>query len=166
MRIYLEQKEEIYMFVYSVRASSIKFFSVVMLSLLVVLGLVFSGNTVFASTDTEGTADFSGIKTKEDRIAFLAAHGVAVDIDSEREESFVMPASFDRVLLEYNEIQKMQGLDLTRYQKKKVTRYTYDVTQTDEAASVATLIVYRGKIIGCDVASRDVGGSVRPVVSL
>ncbi len=155
------------MFVYSVRASSIKFFSVVMLSLLVLLGLVFSGDTVFASTDTEGAADFSGIKTKEDRIAFLSAHGVAVSEDSEREESFVMPASFDRVLLEYNEIQKAQGLDLTRYQKKKVTRYTYDV-KTDEngGASVATLIVYKGRIIGCDVASRDIGGSVRPVVSL
>ena len=155
------------MFVYSVRASSIKFFSVVILSLLVLLGLVFSGNTVFASADTEGAADFSGIKTREDRIAFLSAHGVTVNGESEREESFVMPASFDRVLLEYNEIQKAQGLDLTRYQKKKVTRYTYDVQSDDgSAASVATLIVYRGKIIGCDVASREVGGSVRPVVSL
>ena len=60
------------MFVYSVRGSDIKFFAIVILSVLVVAGLVFSGNSVFASAEVSGEADFSGIKTKDDRIAFLA----------------------------------------------------------------------------------------------
>ena len=155
------------MFVYSVRGSDIKFFAIVILSVLVVAGLVFSGNSVFASAEVSGEADFSGIKTKDDRIAFLAAHGIEVDGESETEEDFVMPASFDRILLDYNEIQRAQGLDLTRYKKKRVVRYTYSVKSDEGSApEVATLFIYRNSIIGCDVATRDPGGSVRPVVDV
>ena len=78
-----------------------------------------------------------------------------------------MPASFDRILLDYNEIQRAQGLDLTRYKKKRVVRYTYSVkAEEGSAPEVATLFVYRNSIIGCDVATRDPGGSVRPVVNV
>ena len=66
----------------------------------------------------------------------------------------------------YNEIQKTQGLDLSRYRKKKVTRYTYEVTNyPDYAGTVyANLIVYRGRIVAADLSSADPSGFVRGVI--
>ena len=153
------------MFVYSVKASNIKFFAMLILAFTVVIGLVVSGGAVPASAAEIGAADFSGIKTKEDRVAFLAAHGVVVNAESEKSEELVIPETFDKVLLDYNEVQKMQGLDLTRYSRKRVTRYTYEVGGED-SDRVATLFVYRTRIVGCDVSSSDPTGSVDPIVKL
>ena len=53
------------MFVYSVKASNIKFFAILILAFTVVIGLVVSGGAVPASAAEIGAADFSGIKTKD-----------------------------------------------------------------------------------------------------
>ena len=75
-----------------------------------------------------------------------------------------MPENFDRVILGYNELQKKQGLDLSKYQKKRVTRYTYKVTNYDAEGDVyANLFVYRGKIVACDVCSANPDGFVIPL---
>ena len=153
------------MFVYSVKASNIKFFAILILAVAVVIGLVVSGGAVSASLTEVGAADFSGIKTKEDRVAFLSAHGVSVNAESERCEELVIPETFDKVLLDYNEVQKMQGLDLSRYSRKRVTRYTYELSGED-SGKVATLFVYRTRIVGCDVSSSDPTGSIDPIVKL
>ena len=78
-----------------------------------------------------------------------------------------MPENFDRVILGYNEIQKLQGLDLSKYSRKRVTRYTYEVEgYPDYEGKVnATLLVYRNRIIGCDISSADPEGFVKPLVS-
>ena len=39
-----------------------------------------------------------------------------------------IPEEFDKIFMGYNEIQKRQGLDLSRYKNKSVMRYTYEVT--------------------------------------
>ena len=77
-----------------------------------------------------------------------------------------MPEEFDRVMQGYNEIQKTQGLDLSRYRKKKVTRYTYEVTNYPdyEGTVYANLIVYRGRIIAADLSSADPLGFVTGVI--
>lgn len=153
------------MFVYSVKASNIKFFAILILAVAVVIGLVASGGAVSASAAEIGAVDFSGIKTKDDRVAFLAAHGVSVNAESEKAAEVVIPENFDKVLLDYNEVQKMQGLDLSKYSRKRVTRYTYEVGG-DDSGKVATLFVYRNRIVGCDVSSTDPTGSVEPIVKL
>ena len=61
-------------------------------------------------------------------------------------------------------MQKKQGLDLSKYAKKRVTRYTYTVTNYDSDGAVfANLFVYRGKIIACDISSADPKGFVVPL---
>ena len=149
------------MFIYSVRASSVKFFVVVMLTLVVFLGVLLAGNTALAASGTE--IDFTGMKTEEKRIAFIESFGV--DVEGEEEEvSFVLPDNFDRVMLGYNEIQKRQGLDLSKYHGKKVTRYTYEVKNGDyEGATFVNLIVCRGRVIAADVSSGDPESFVIPL---
>ena len=153
------------MFVYSVRASTVRFFTVIglVLVLLVVAVTVGDGAAVYASG--EGGINFSGIKTNEDRIEFIEGFGIEVKDEAKEEKSFTMPENFDRIILGYNELQKKQGLDLSKYAKKKVTRYTYEVTNyADETLSVSVnLLVYRSRIIAADMSSSGGEGFVLPL---
>ena len=149
------------MFIYSIRASTVKFVGLMLLFAVLIGVVALSGQTgsVFAvSAATQ--IDYSGIKTKENRIAFINNFGVEVDPASEEETAFRMPENFDRVILGYNELQKKQGLDLSKYKNKRVTRYTYRVVGED---SYANLFVYRGKIVACDISSASPDGFVLPL---
>ena len=71
-----------------------------------------------------------------------------------------IPSEFDRVFVSYNELQKRQGLDLSKYKRKEMTRFTYIITNYPEYDGVvyANLLVYRNKVVGGDVCSADVNG--------
>lgn len=153
------------MFVYSIRSSTVKFFGVLLVAILAIIGIVFAGDggAVSASSTVTGI-DYSGIKSAEERIAFIEQFGIEVDKASEKEEGFKMPDNFDRVILGYNELQKKQGLDLSKYAKKRVTRYTYRVTNYNSDGDVyANLFIYRGRIVACDISSADPEGFVMPL---
>ena len=121
-----------------------------------------SGGTVEASGS--GEVNYGGIKTNEDRVAFIEQFGLKVEAEPTEEIPFAMPDSFDRVITGYNELQKKQGLDLSKYAKKKVTRYTYKVTNYNSENDVyANLFVYRQKIVACDLSSAAPEGFVIPL---
>ena len=107
------------MFIYSVRASTVKFFAFVLVAVALVIGVVGFSTDAAVSASASGEVDFTGIKTKEDRLEFMSRLGIKV-ADSEDSQSFVIPKSFDRVILGYNEIQKKQGLDVSKYTRKKI----------------------------------------------
>ena len=69
---------------------------------MIFFAVVLGSNTVFA-TASVGEVDFTGMKSDEDRIAFIKSFGIEVSGDAE-EVNFVMPENFDRVMLGYNEI--------------------------------------------------------------
>jgi len=156
------------MFICSVRASTVKFFAVLAVTFAVLLGLILSGNTAFAEVGSNASVNLSDIKTEDDRVAFIEQFGLKVKGASVESKSFVMPDSFDRVLAGYNEIQKKQGLDLSKYAKKKVTRYTYEIDGYEDydGAVMVNLLVYRNRIIGCDVSSADPEGFVKELIKL
>lgn len=158
------------MFIYSIRASTIRFFAVIVLTLALLVGAVGFGSSALVSVSGDSTAEnpvtyrFDKVYTPEDRITFLSQFGIEVKSDPIEEESFTMPQNFDRVLLGYNEIQKAQGLDISKYVKKKVTRYTYEVTNAPCAGTVyVNLLMHRNRVIGCDVSSADPSGFVKPL---
>ena len=154
------------MFIYSVRASTLKFFACIFLCL-AVLGILLtlgSVESVYASTDGR-EINYGGMKTNEDRVAFIEGFGIKVNPTPAREESFTMPDDFDRVILGYNQIQKTQGLDLTKYERKRVTHYAYEVTNYDSDAAVyVNLLIYRNRIIAADISSADDGGFVSSLI--
>ena len=89
----------------------------------------------------------------------------AVEAEPLETAEFTLPAEFDRVLAGYNEIQKQQGLDLSRYAKKTLTRYTYTVTNYEgyEGTVYINLLQHRDRIVGCDICSADPAGFVSPL---
>ena len=75
---------------------------------------------------------------------------------------FTLPAEFDRALAGYNELQRAEGLDLSRYAKKTVTRYTYTVKNYPdyEGTVYINLIIHRDRVVACDICSADPAGFV------
>lgn len=156
------------MFICSVRASTLKFFALIVLTLAVLITVMAVGNdsTVYASSDGM-EINYGKIKTNEDRVNFIKSFGLSVKEEPAKEENFAMPENFDRVILGYNELQKAQGLDLSKYAKKKVTHYAYEVTNYDHDGTVfVNLLVYRNRIIACDISSAEADGFVLPLTEI
>ena len=151
------------MFVYSVRASTVRFFTVIGLVLVLLVVAVTLGDSAAVYASGEGGINFSGMKTNEDRVAFIESFGIKVNPEAKEEKSFTMPENFDRVILGYNELQKKMGLDISKYSKKRVSRFTYEVTNyKDETLPVSVnLLVYRSRI--ADFSSSGGEGFVLPL---
>ena len=157
------------MFIYSVRASTIRFFGVIALTLSVLIATLVIGevNGAFVEASSQ-SIDFGGIKTNDDRVAFISQFGVSVDSEPLESVEFSLPKDFDRIIAGYNEIQRSQGLDLSKYKNKKVTRYTYSVKNYADYDGEVTvnLIVYRSTVIACDISSASPDGFTKPLFNL
>jgi len=154
------------MFVYSLRASTVKFFGIVFIALAALTTLVVfipqyeaQSTSLFAENKE---INFDKIKTNEDRIAFLAQFGWTVENTPAEEAEITVPAEFDKVFTEYNEIQKRQGLDLSKYKNKDMKRYTYIVTNYPDVTETvyANVIVYKNRVVGGDICSASKSGFI------
>ncbi len=156
------------MFVCTLRASTIKFFAVIVLTLAVLVTAIVVGGAGATTVSAAVDVDFSGIKENEDRVEFISSLGIKIKNEPIEEVSFVIPERLDGAMSKYNEIQKSQGLDLNRYKNKKVTRFTYLVNEYPEYDGdvYVNLIVYRGNVIACDISSADPDGFVKPLITL
>ncbi len=155
------------MFVYSLKASTLKLIGIVSVSviaLVVLLTMIPTFEPTAASLMYSDTASYqySKIKTNEDRLAFLRQFGWEAEATPVEEVTVTIPGEFDKVFVGYNELQKQQGLDLSQYKRKEATRYTYKLTNYKDydGTVYANLLIYRGKVIGGDICSADVSGFV------
>ncbi len=159
--------EERHMFIYSLRASTLKFFGIVGVALAALITLI-----VFIPTDRPVTSSapmtqtvsyhYDKVKTEENRVEFLRQFGWEVKGEPLEAEEVTIPAEFDKVFAGYNEIQKSQGLDLGRYKNKKVMRYTYEIINYPDydGKVIANILLYRNKVIGGDICTADVHGFI------
>ena len=151
------------MFIYSVKASSIRFFTVLVLSVALLTALIILVPTYEPMSVTASeTINFTKIKTNEDRVNFLTQFGWTVSKEPLEEVAVTIPDEFDAVFMEYNNLQKELGLDLSRYKRRDVMRYTYQVTNYPgyDGVVYASVLIYKNKVIGGDLCSADVNGFV------
>ena len=156
------------MFVYSLRASTLKFFAVVCVALTALITMITfipeydAGELGYITTGKEEKISYDKIKTEEDRAGFLAQFGWKVSAEPVEVAEIKIPEEFDKIFTGYNEIQKRQGLDLSKYKNKTVTRYTYEITNYEgaEGKVYANILVYRNKVIGGDICSAEAGGFI------
>jgi len=100
---------------------------------------------------------------------FLAECGYTVANPVTKE--ITIPENFSEVYTSYNEIQKKQGFDLSRYKGKSATLYTFTVIGyineqgEPENHIEAHVIVCGGKIVGADVSSTRLDGFMKGVRS-
>ncbi len=160
------------MFVYSVRATTIKFFGVICVALatmITVIALV--PGYVAGEEDVQVGSDggevvqvisYEKVKTAEDAAKFLTQFGWEVNADDVEEVDVTLPSAFDKILTAYNELQMRQGLNLTKYKNKPVVRYTFTVKNYPgaEGPVLANVLVYRNRVIGGDLCSAEMSGFV------
>ncbi|MCL2773211.1 MAG: DUF4830 domain-containing protein [Oscillospiraceae bacterium] len=155
------------MFIYSLKASTLKFIAVVVISIGLLITLISiipnTGETVYAassSNKSDTKINYKNIKTNDDRINFLKQFGWSVNPEPLEMVEIIIPKEFDAVYQKYNEVQKAQSLNLEKYKNKSVKRYTYQVVDYPGYSGTvyANLLVYNDKVIAGDICSAEVNG--------
>ena len=128
------------------------------LALIVACGLFTAVAGFHSLWETQAVAaqtDTKGIKTNEDRIAYLESFGWTVNPDTVTVQELKLPNTFDESYQAFLSMQTEQGFDLAHYAGKKVKQYTYDITNypTGETGVKANLLIYKNNVIGGAVFS-------------
>ena len=94
------------------------------------------------------------------RVDFLTGLGWQVSSEPTEVQEVVIPLEFDPVYQNYNQLQKEQGFDLSRYAGYRVKRYSYEVFNhpSGEEYVQANLLVYEKKLVGGDICSLQLDG--------
>ncbi len=151
------------MFVYTVKSSTLKLAGCICAAFLVTLSLIlFLPSNDKDAITVSGKTVYTDAKTNDGRVDFLKQFGWEVNSTPVSEKTVTVPSTFDTVFLGYNELQKKQGLDLSTYKRKEVTRYTYLVTNYEgyDGKVFANIIVYRDKVIGGDICTESSDGFI------
>lgn len=101
-----------------------------------------------------------GIKTNEDRVAYLEEYGWQVTQDPLATQELIIPDQFDDSYTDYLTLQSEQGFDLEKYAGKRVKRYTYEITNypTGESGVQINLLIYKNTVVGGEVLSAQLDG--------
>lgn len=155
------------MFICTVKANTLKFFAVIAASVIALCAIILavpeytpvSPKSIATSAEKYS---YDKIKSEADVVEFLSQFGWQVDPSPIEEVKIKIPAEFDKVMNAYNELQRNQGLDLSKYRGKEVTRYTFRITNYPDYSGtvMANVIVYKKRVIGGDICSTDVTGFI------
>ena len=125
----------------------------VILALILLLG----GNTQNAVK-----TDAPSLESNASRVKFLNDLGWQVKDQPVESGKVKIPKETSSVFERYNNLQKSQGYDLTRFAGKKVMRYVYQVENAGQTTApiYATMLILGGKIIGGDITDTGAGGRI------
>lgn len=92
-------------------------------------------------------------ETNEQRLAYLTSLGWAVNDQPIETLSITLGETLEEPYLSYNDLQRSQGFDLTRYCGQTLSRYTYVVTNYPDASlpCQADLYVCDGALAAGDI---------------
>lgn len=95
--------------------------------------------------------DVSAISGKEnsDRVLFLQGKGIDVIEEPIQVVEVMVPSDMNDEYKAYNDVQKKQGFDLSKYKGKKLKQWTYNVKNNKD--TYVTVLQDNGKIVGCHV---------------
>ncbi len=101
-----------------------------------------------------------GIKTNEDRIAYLGEYGWQVKEEPLATQELIVPKEFDESYTDYLALQAKQGFDLEKHAGKRLKRYTYEITNypTGESGVQVNLLIYKNTVVGGEVLSARLDG--------
>ncbi len=142
-----------------------------------VIGAVVLGVAALApgTAGTDGAQTAAGelglntkLKTNEQRVALLESYGWNVKPEPMGEREVQIPKTFDDTYQAYNAVQLGQGLDLTPFQGKRATLYTYELAgyPTGVEGVVANLLIRRNRLIAADISSAEADGFVHGITQM
>lgn len=112
------------------------------------------------ATEQTGAPAVSG---NEERIQFLKEMGWEVDPEPVQSGRVKISKETSAVYERYNNLQKSQGYDLSKYAGKKCMRYVYKVKNYPGATDpvYATILICKDQIIGGDITDTSAGGKIQ-----
>ena len=101
------------------------------------------------------------------RILFLKECGWEVNSDPVEENTVTIPSNFNETFSAYNDMQKAQGFDLSKYSGKTCQKYTYQILNYKDCGTTvkANILIYKNKIIAGDIFHTGHDEFIRPIVS-
>ena len=150
---------------FSVRNSKKLFF--IALAVITALAVACVAATVFMLENPSYTAhsnsagDYSLLIKNGDYEAFFSQLGLNADQEQKNEKSVIIPADFDEVYLEYNELQKAAGLDLSDYKGRKASCIKFPLKSG--AANYAVILVCEERVIGGHLTDGEYGSKMLPL---
>ena len=102
------------------------------------------------------------VSDNDSRVQFLEGFGWQVANSPTESSQVRIPEKQSEVFDRYNALQKSQGYDLSQYAGKTAMRYVYKVENYPGATEpvYATVLVYKGQIIGGDVTNTAAKGAI------
>ena len=101
------------------------------------------------------------------RILFLKECGWEVNSDPIEENTVTIPSNFNETFSAYNDIQKTQGFDLSKYSGKACQKYTYQILNYKDCDTPvkANILIYKNKIIAGDIFHTGQDKFIKPIIS-
>lgn len=126
--------------------------------------LVIAGLVYILSGQSQTTAT-SSVSDNEARVEFLKTLGWEVAATPVESSQVKIPQEHSDILDRYNALQKSQGYDLTQFAGKTAMRYVYQIKNHPTATEpvYATVLVYKGQIIGGDITDTSPKGKIQPL---
>ncbi|MBQ9483552.1 MAG: DUF4830 domain-containing protein [Ruminiclostridium sp.] len=106
-------------------------------------------------------------KTEEQIVDMLSGCGIET-AGSCTKKTVTIPDEFGEVYERYNELQKRQGFDLSRYRSREAVVYTFPVASVDGVHTdfaEAHVMVCDDIVIGGDLADTGLSGGMLPLLS-
>ena len=130
----------------------------VLLALAAVVALLIAFVTLLSKNDADPTA-VTTMSDNSNRVAFLQEQGWQVTTSPKEASQVRIPEEQTPVYARYNELQKSQGYDLSRFAGKAAKRYVYHITNHPNGENYfATVLIHKNEIIGGDVTGTGSGG--------
>ncbi len=118
------------------------------------------GGAASQAAAAPASPDPKGVKSNEDRVAYLESFGWTVKEEPLATQELLVPQEMDESYDEYLALQAGQGFDLEKYAGKRVKRYTYEITNypSGETGVQANLLIYKNTVVGGEVLSPRLDG--------
>lgn len=129
--------------------------------LIIGLVLLFGGRDATPTSAAVTTA--ASVVSNDDRVHFLNGFGWEVTASPTESSQVRIPEKPSEVFNRYNELQKSQGYDLSRYAGQTVMRYMYKVNNYPGATEpvYATLLISKNQVVGGDVTNTAAKGVIQ-----
>lgn len=154
------------MVIFTTKLSKAKLIGIVAAAAALLLLIIFLANR---GTGTAiATAAGTKLETPESRVDFLASCGYTVSQEPVRTQEVLVPKEWNEVYDQYAALQASQGFDLKKYKGKKVMQYVYRIENWPEAGTepvYATMLLYKDKLIGGEIARGGANGFLKPLLS-
>ena len=149
------------MFVYSVKANKKTLIgAAIIVVAFIIIAFLISGRT--STVNAVLDADVK-LESNAERVAFLKKFGYDVINEPRETKEIIIPEDFNSTYTQYNELQKKQGFDLSKYKGKVAKSYSYAVKnypgiEDSEQIIRANMIICGGRLIAGDICSVERNG--------